>query len=360
MKLGELREKWGKRYDAYLVWKPEFVSISDLRYLTGFSGSTGIFLQTKNKDYLIVDFRYKEQSRKEVKGVEVVDIPYGKTQFEVLADILKGEGVRKVAVEGYTPLGYLKSLKKHAKGIRFLPVSGFVSSLRSRKTPEEIEKIKKAQEITDKLFDWLLNNLKPGKQTEREIAFEMERWAKSNGAEGMSFEPIVAGNERSSMPHARATENLIPERGVLILDFGVRYMGYCSDMTRTIWIGNKTDEIFERAYRVVLEAQERAINALRFKGSRKASDIDKVARDLIEGSEFKGKFGHGLGHGVGLDIHEAPYLSPKSRDVLRGNEVVTVEPGIYLEGKFGIRIEDIVIAGKGEVITRSRKDIIRL
>jgi Xaa-Pro aminopeptidase len=360
MKLGELREKWGKRYDAYLVWKPEFVSISDLRYLTGFSGSTGIFLQTKNKDYLIVDFRYKEQSRKEVKGVEVVDIPYGKTQFEVLADILKGEGVRKVAVEGYTPLGYVKSLKKHAKGIRFLPVSGFVSSLRSRKTPEEIEKIKKAQEITDKLFDWLLNNLKPGKQTEREIAFEMERWAKSNGAEGMSFEPIVAGNERSSMPHARATENLIPERGVLILDFGVRYMGYCSDMTRTIWIGSKTDEIFERAYRVVLEAQERAINALRFKGSRKASDIDKVARDLIEGSEFKGKFGHGLGHGVGLDIHEAPYLSPKSRDVLRGNEVVTVEPGIYLEGKFGIRIEDIVIAGKGEVITRSRKDIIRL
>jgi Xaa-Pro aminopeptidase len=360
MKLEELREKWGNRYDAYLVWKPEFVSISDLRYLTGFSGSTGIFLQTKNKDYLIVDFRYKEQARKEVKGVEVVDIPYGKTQFEVLADILKGEGVRKVAVEGYTPLGYVKSLKKHVKGIRFLPVSGFVSSLRSRKTPEEIEKIKKAQEITDKLFDWLLNNLKPGKQTEREVAFEMERWAKSNGAEGMSFEPIVAGNERSSMPHARATENLIPERGVLILDFGVRYMGYCSDMTRTIWIGNKTDEIFERAYRVVLEAQERAINALRFKGSRKASDIDKIARDFIESSEFKGKFGHGLGHGVGLDIHEAPYLSPKSRDVLRGNEVVTVEPGIYLEGKFGIRIEDIVIAGKGEVITRSRKDIIRL
>ncbi|MFZ8833552.1 MAG: aminopeptidase P family protein [Candidatus Caldipriscus sp.] len=360
MKLEELREKWGKRYDAYLVWKPEFVSISDLRYLTGFSGSTGIFLQTKNKDYLIVDFRYKEQSRKEVKGVEVVDIPYGKTQFEVLADILKGEGVRKVAVEGYTPLGYIKSLKKHAKGIRFLTVSGFVSSLRSRKTSEEIEKIKKAQEITDKLFDWLLNNLKPGKQTEREVAFEMERWAKTNGAEGMSFEPIVAGNERSSMPHARATENLIPERGVLILDFGVRYMGYCSDMTRTIWIGNKTDEIFERAYRVVLEAQERAINALRFKGGRKASDIDKVARDFIESSEFKGKFGHGLGHGVGLDIHEAPYLSPKSRDVLRGNEVVTVEPGIYLEGKFGIRIEDIVIAGKGEVITRSRKDIIRL
>jgi Xaa-Pro aminopeptidase len=360
MKLEELREKWGKRYDAYLVWKPEFVSISDLRYLTGFSGSTGIFLQTKNKDYLIVDFRYKEQARKEVKGVEVVDIPYGKTQFEVLADILKGEGVRKVAVEGYTPLGYVKSLKKHAKGIRFLTVSGFVSSLRSRKTSEEIEKIKKAQELTDKLFDWLLNNLKPGKQTEREVAFEMERWAKSNGAEGMSFEPIVAGNERSSMPHARATENLIPERGVLILDFGVRYMGYCSDMTRTIWIGNKMDEIFERAYRVVLEAQERAIDALRFKGSRKASDIDKVARDFIESSEFKGKFGHGLGHGVGLDIHEAPYLSPKSRDVLRGNEVVTVEPGIYLEGKFGIRIEDIVIAGKGEVITRSRKDIIRL
>jgi len=360
MKLERLREKWEKKYDAYLVWKPEFVSISDLRYLTGFRGSTGVFLQTKDKNYLIVDFRYKEQSRKEAVGVEVVDIPYGKTQFEILADILKGEGIKRVAVEGYVPLGYVKILKKHAKGVRFLPVNGFALSLRARKSSDEIEKIKKAQEITDELFEWILNNIKPGKQTERELAFEMERWVKSRGAEGMSFEPIVAGNERSSMPHARVTENLIPERGVLLLDFGVRYMGYCSDMTRTIWIGNKTDETFEKAYKIVLEAQKRAIDALRFKGSRKAADIDKVARDVIEGSEFRGTFGHGLGHGVGLDIHEIPYLSPKSKDVLKGYEVVTVEPGVYLEGRFGIRIEDIVIAGAGEVITRSKKEIIRL
>ncbi len=360
MKLEELREKWGKRYDAYLVWKPEFVDISDIRYLTGFSGSTGIFIQTKGKSYLIVDFRYREQSRREARGVEIVDIPYGKTMFEVLTDILRHEGVKKVAVEGYVPFGYVKILKKNVKGIKFFPVSGLISSLRARKTNEEIEKIKKAQEITDRLFDWILNNIKPGKQSEREVAIEMERWVKENGADGMSFNPIVAGNERSSMPHARATENPIPEKGVLLLDFGVRYMGYCSDMTRTIWIGNKVDDEFDKAYRIVLEAQSRAIDALRFKGSRKAADIDRIARDIIENSAFKGTFGHGLGHGVGLDIHEAPYLSPVSKDVLKGNEVVTVEPGIYLEGKFGVRIEDIVVAGRGEVITRSKKELIRL
>ncbi len=360
MKLEELREKWEKRYDAYLVWKPEFVGISDIRYLTGFSGSTGIFLQTKGKSYLIVDFRYREQSRRETRGVEIVDIPYGKTQFEVLTDILRHEGVKKIAVEEYVPFGYVKTLKKHIKGIRLFSVSGLVSSLRARKTNEEIEKIKKAQEITDRLFDWILNNLKPGKQSEREVAIEMERWVKENGADGMSFDPIVAGNERSSMPHARVTENPIPEKGVLLIDFGVRYMGYCSDMTRTIWIGSKVDDEFEKAYRIVLEAQSRAIDALRFKGSRKAADIDRIARDIIESSDFKGTFGHGLGHGVGLDIHEAPYLSPRSKDVLKGNEVVTVEPGIYLEGKFGVRIEDIVVAGRGEVITRSKKELTRL
>ncbi len=361
MRFKGLRDQWVKKYDAYISWKPEFIHISDVRYISGFTGSTAIFMQTKKKNYLIVDFRYKEQSRKEVlEGVEVIDIPYEKTSFEVLAEILKKHGIRKVGVEGYTPVGYIKAVKKYVKGVRFYPVGGFISKLRAIKTKEEIETIKKAQEITDKLFEWVLNNVKPGKQTEKELAFEMERWAKTNGADGMSFEPIVAGGERSSMPHARSTDNLIPEKGVLLLDFGVRYKGYCSDMTRTVWIGSNVDGEFLKAYRIVLEAQERAINSLRFKGTKKAKDIDKVARDYIDNTEFKGTFGHGLGHGVGLDIHEYPALSPKSKDVLRGGEVVTVEPGIYVEGKFGIRIEDMVVAGKGENLTGSTKELIKL
>lgn len=361
MKFKELREQWIKRYDAYICWKPEFINISDIRYISGFKGSTSVFLQTKRKNYLIVDFRYKEQSRKEVfSDIEVVDIPYEKTSFEVLAEVLKKHNIKKVAVEEYTPIGYIKAIKKHVKGIRFYPVKGFILRLRAIKTKQEIETIRKAQKITDMLFEWVLNNVKPGKQTEKELSFEMERWAKTNGADGMSFEPIVAGGERSSMPHARSTDNLIPEKGVLLLDFGIRYNGYCSDMTRTVWIGNKVDEEFLKAYNIVLEAQERAIKALRFKGTRKAKDIDKVARDYIDNTEFKGAFGHGLGHGVGLDIHEYPALTPKSKDILRGGEVVTVEPGIYVEGRFGIRVEDMVVAGKGENLTGSTKELIKL
>ncbi len=350
-----------KKYDAYISWKPESLSISDVRYISGFRGSTAIFLQTKRKNYLIVDFRYKEQSRKEVfKGIDIVDIPFDKTSFEILADLLKRHKVKKVAIEGYTPSGYIKNLRKHTRGVRFYIVSGLISKLRAIKNRDEIDKIRKAQHLTDRLFEWVLNNLRPGKQTEKELSFEMRMWAINNGADDLSFEPIVAGNERSSMPHARSSHAKIPEKGVLLLDFGVRYEGYCSDMTRTIWIGNDVDEDFKKAYYVVLEAQERAISSLTFKGTRKAFDIDKVARDYINSTEFKDTFGHGLGHGVGLDIHEFPALSPKSKDVLRGGEIVTVEPGIYLEGKFGIRIEDMVITGKGENLTTSSKGLITL
>lgn len=144
------------------------------------------------------------------------------------------------------------------------------------------------------------------------------------------------------------------------MDFGIRLDGYVSDMTRTLWIGKGITDGFKRAYGVVLEAQKRAIEKLSFRGRRRAKDVDAAARDFIEGTEFKGKFGHGLGHGVGMDVHEGPVLSPKSRDVLRGGEVVTVEPGVYLEGEFGVRIEDMVVAGSGEVLTSSPKDLVVL
>ncbi len=363
MRVKDLRKKWKDKYDTYIIFKPEYVFISDIRYLTGFTGSTAVFIQTPKKNYLVVDFRYKEQSRKEVyESIDIVDIPQDKTAPDVVADIIKSHNVKKVALEYYTPAINIKTLKNllRGRGVRFYVVDGFVSRLRGIKTREEVEAIRKAQSITDKLFEWLLNNIKPGKQTEREVAFEIMRWAVENGADGVSFEPIVAGLERSSMPHARSTSNLIPEKGVLLLDFGLRYKGYCSDMTRTLWIGNRVDDEFKEAYYTVLEAQKRAIDALRFKGTRKATDIDKVARLYIENSKFKGAFGHGLGHGVGLDIHEYPALTPKSKHTLKGGEVVTVEPGIYLEGKFGVRIEDIIVAGSGENLTGSPKDIITL
>ncbi len=362
-KLLELRKEWSKRYDAYLLYKPEAWISSDMRYITGFTGSTAIFLQTRRRNFIFVDFRYKTQVRQEVKeGITMVDVPPGESVVEFLAGKLASLKVKSIAVEGNAPVSFLKALRKATagKGMRFYTVSGLVSRLRVIKERGEIERIREAQRLTDDLFNWILDNVRPGKMTEKELAFEMEVWARRNGADGMSFSPIVAGNERSAMPHMRPTDSLIPERGVLLLDFGLRVNGYVSDMTRTVWIGKRVPSEFRKAYEVVLEAQKRAIDRLHFSGKRSAKEVDAAAREYIESTEFKGTFGHGLGHGVGMDVHEAPSLSPKSEYVLRGGEVVTVEPGIYLEGKFGIRIEDIVVAGRGENLTGSPKELIRL
>lgn len=362
-KILELRKMWSRKYDAYLLFKPEAWLSSDVRYLTGFTGSTAVFLQTKRRNFIFVDFRYKTQVREEAReGITVVDVPPGESYLETLVAKLSSLGIRSVAVEGNVPVVQMKALRKVAsgKGIRFYAVSGLVSRLRVTKEREEIERIRRAQRLTDELFNWVLNVIEPGKMTEKDLAFEMEVWARRNGAEGMSFAPIVAGNERSAMPHARPTDNPIPTKGVLLLDFGLRVDGYVSDMTRTVWIGSRVSSEFRRAYEVVLEAQRRAIDRLHFSGKVKATDVDAAARDYIEGTEFKGTFGHGLGHGVGMDVHEAPALNPKSKYVLRGGEVVTVEPGVYLEGKFGVRIEDIVVAGRGENLTSSPKELIKL
>ncbi len=359
----ELRKLWSKKYDAYLLYKPEAWISSDIRYITGFTGSTAAFLQTKRRNFVFVDFRYKTQIRQEAyEGITIVDVPPGKGLLEVLAEKLTSLKVKSVAVEGSVPASFLKALKKETagKGLRYNVVSGLVSKLRTVKDRGEIGKIRKAQELTDALFEWVLNAIEPGKMTEKDLAFEMEVWARRNGAEGMSFAPIVAGNERSAMPHARPTDNPIPTEGVLLLDFGLRVDGYVSDMTRTIWIGNSVPSDFKKAYEVVLEAQRRAIEKLAFSRPVPAKEVDAAAREYIEGSDFKGTFGHGLGHGIGMDVHEAPALNPKSKYVLKGGEVVTVEPGVYLEGKFGVRIEDIVVAGKGENLTRSPKELIKL
>ncbi|NPA80437.1 MAG: M24 family metallopeptidase [Thermotogae bacterium] len=363
-KLTQLRSFWRDRHDAYLLYKPEAWMGSDLRYITGFSGSTGVFLQTRRRNFILVDFRYKSQVREEVReGITVLDVPPGESLIQVLGDKLRELGVKSVALEGNAPVYFLKALRKtlRGSGIRLYAVSGLIARLRVRKEAHEIERLRRAQELTDRLFEWVLNNVRPGKMTERDLALEMEVWARRNGADGMSFPPIVAVGANSAKPHARPTDTLIPTRGVLLLDFGLKVEGYVSDMTRTLWIGRRVPSLFKRAYEVVLEAQERAIRKLSFSGAVPAKEVDAAAREYIDSTEFKGTFGHGLGHGIGMDVHEAPSLNPKSEYVLKGKEVVTVEPGIYLDGEFGVRIEDVVIAGSGENITGSpKREIIKL
>lgn len=359
MKLTDLIKKWQKEGDAFLLIKPEYLKINDLRYLTGFAGSTGIFFQTKNKNFLFVDGRYFEM----MKNYSLTEIEiklWDRNIFKFIKSIIRKEKIKKIITESYLSYSLIKRLEKLLK-VKIMPKENLVSSLRIQKTDLEIEKLKKAQVITDRIFEEILNFIKPEKQTEKEIAFKIYELAiKKYKCEALSFEPIVASGEGSSIPHYFSSFKLIKNNKPLLIDFGIVFDGYVSDMTRTIWIGNKVDSDFKKAYYIVLEAQKRAINACFFKKEKKAKEIDKVARDYIEKNGYKGKFIHSTGHGIGLDIHEAPTLSPFSKEKLKGKEVVTIEPGIYLEGKWGIRIEDAILTGEGENFTKSPKNLIKL
>lgn len=359
-KLERLRRFYKRKADGYFLYKSENFKLNDLRYLTDFDGSTGLFFQTKEKNYLFVDGRYFEKAK--INKKENLELVLLKKGWEKeLNKIVKKEKIKKIIIEPYQSFSLVEFLKKKIKAKIIISKKPIVLTIRKNKDIEEIEILRKAQEITDKIFLDLLNFIKPGKQTEKEIAFKIYELAlKKYNCEGLSFEPIVASGSNSSIPHYRSGDKIIENNQPLLLDFGVIYKGYVSDMTRTLWIGNKIDQDFKKAYRVVLEAQKRAIERCRFENKIKAKDVDKIARDYIENHGYKGKFLHSTGHGVGMDVHEEPVLGPYSKDYLKGSEVVTIEPGIYLEGRFGIRIEDTVLTKDGENFTKAPKELINL
>jgi len=361
-RLKRLRKIWEKKADAYFLYKPEDLKLNDLRYLTGFDGSTGFFLQTREKNYLFVDGRYFEKAKNNrIEDIEV--ILYDKNFNKVFLSFIKKEKIKRIIFEPYQSFMFFEKIKKILKSkVKIAVAKNFlVSALRKIKDEKEIEILKKAQQITDKIFSEILNFIKPEKHTEKDIAFKIYELAiKKYGCEDLSFEPIIASGNSSSIPHYRTGSKIIKNNFPLLIDFGVIYQGYVSDMTRTIWIGNKIDPEFKRIYYLVLEAQKRAIEKCRFEKSLKAKEIDKTARDWIEKKGYGKNFFHSTGHGIGMDIHESPYLSLYSKEILKGNEVVTIEPGIYIEGKFGVRIEDSIITGKGENITHSPKELLKL
>jgi len=360
-KFENLRKIWQKEGDAYLLFKPEALKLNDLRYLTGFDGSTGIFLQTREKNYLFVDGRYFEKVKNQkIENIEVIlyDINFKK----VIRSLIKKEKIKKIVVEPYQSFSFIRKLEKILKNVKIVVSKKEITSrVRVRKDEKEIEILKKAQKIADKIFEEILNFIKPEKHTEKEVAFKIYELAvKKYNCEGLSFEPIVASGSVSSIPHYRSEDKIIKNNSPLLIDFGVIYQGYVSDMTRTLWVGNKVDSDFKKIYKLVLEAQERAIEKCKFEKRLKAKEVDKAARDYFKKFGYEKHFIHSTGHGIGMDIHEAPTLSPYSKEVLEGSEVVTIEPGIYLEGKFGIRIEDTIITGRGENITFSSKELLRL
>ncbi len=319
------------KIDGMMITKPE-----NIRYLSGFTGSSGIMVMLPDEKFLLTDFRYQEQAEKEAPECGIIIIKNG--YAESLKKLFAEKSVKTV---GFEPeeLSYSQYKSFSSVAGEFLPYESFTKDLRLIKTPEEIANIKKAAEIAeDSLLD-TLGFIKEG-VSEADIACELDYRMRKRGASGNSFETIAVAGVNSSLVHGSPGKYKIQSGDFLLIDFGCVYNGYCSDMTRTFAIGDISKKQ-KQVYDIVLKAQLAALGKIA--PGVKASDIDKVARDIIKDAGYGECFGHALGHGVGLKIHEEPRLSEKSDTVLQPGMVITIEPGIYIEGEFGVRIEDLVV-----------------
>ena len=320
----------------------------NVRYLSGLDSSNAALLVEPERVRLFTDFRYAASARS-VDGVEFVETK--RDLFQSLADELSG----RIGFEA-TSVTYERYARLHAGGIDLVPTYGAVEELRAVKDDGELEALRRASEITSEAFDQFAEEDFIGR-TERELAWRMEQLQREIGGEAMSFSAVVAAGPNSARPHTTPGDREVQAGEIVLVDTGCVVDGYCSDCTRTFATGTLPDEL-HRAYEVCLDAQLEGLEAVRPGAS--GPGVDAAARDRIEAAGFGDAFGHGLGHGVGLLVHESPRLARESRDTLEERMVVTVEPGIYLSGLGGIRIEDLVVVrhGEPEVLTSFTKDLI--
>ena len=333
------------------------------RYVSNFDFQDGYVLVLKNKAYVLTDFRYIEaaQAELDLNDFEVVTPKGG--HLRAVADLAEKNGVKTLLVEeGALSLAEFSYFEKAAENrVTYAQgASAIFDDMRIAKTESELEKMAEAQRITDAAFLHIINVLRPD-MTEIEVALELEFFMRKNGAERISFETIAVSGAASSMPHG-VPRNVKLEKGFLTMDFGCVYGGYCSDMTRTVVLG-KADEEIKKVYNTVLAAQTAALEAAA-NGERGCFRLDEIARDIINGAGYEGRFGHSLGHGVGMLIHENPRLAPgvdKGKMLVTGN-VVTFEPGIYIPEKYGCRIEDMAAITDTGIrnFTKSTKELIEL
>ncbi|MDO4632741.1 MAG: aminopeptidase P family protein [Eubacteriales bacterium] len=332
-----------KVYDVLKEKNADAVVVSggaNMRYLSGFRGATGYLYISGNRQVLLTDSRYTTMAKAEAEAFEVVEISAAAGYGKLIAGLIEADGAERVGYEDQVMLCADYAALNEAGGRRLnVPLGNSLDLLRCVKTEEELELLAKAEEIGDLAFSHILTVLKPG-LTEIEVAAELEYFMKRNGAEELSFPSIVASGENSAMPHAMPGSRKLQNGDFVTMDFGCVYQGYCSDMTRTVMIG-KADEKQKAFYNVVLKAQLAALDSL--KAGKKGCEVDAVARTIIADAGYGEYFGHGLGHSVGLQIHEWPRLSPNDSTVLVPNMIETVEPGIYLPGVYGVRIEDMVV-----------------
>lgn len=344
MRLDKLRENIDE-VDAFLV-----TYLPNIRYLVSYTGSNGLLLITLKEALFFTDFRYKEQSAREVKDAEIVVV-----EQSLFKDIVKHPIFKSLKKIGFEPqISYMEyeKLVDGLQGKELLCLKGYVEELRMIKYESELANIKAAARIADAAFAEMQSLIKPGIK-ENDIAMELDYQIRKSGATGTAFKTIVASGPNAALPHARSSDRVLKDRDTVIFDFGALYNGYASDITRTIILGENSKA--KKLYQIVLEAQEAALNAVKVGVS--LQELDKIARDIIIEAGYGEYFGHGLGHGVGLEVHEAPKASTTSEDIAEVGMVFTVEPGIYLPEFGGVRIEDLVIVEEEgcEIITQSPK-----
>lgn len=346
--LSEFINKLPKNVDGALIVSPE-----NRRYFTGFDASDGFLFITKSGSIFLTDSRYIEAAKDKIICCEVEE------QKGKLMDYAKRFNCKVLAVEAdRLTVTQLKNLRKALHGIKLTTVGTdkIIDSFRAVKNEAEIENICKAQRIAEAAFDHILGFIKVG-VTEKEVALELDHYMLSHGADSLSFETIAISGANTSKPHGVPTDKKIEHGDFVTMDYGAVVNGYHSDMTRTVAVGAASDEQ-KKIYKIVFEAQLAVLRVL--KNGVKCSDADKAARDVITEAGYGEYFRHSAGHGVGIEIHEKPFISPKSTATLRSGNVVTDEPGIYIPGKFGVRIEDMALITENgcKNLTKAPKELI--
>jgi Xaa-Pro aminopeptidase len=329
-------------------------NLVNVRYLTGFTGSNGACVVARDERLFLTDFRYVEQSAEQVRGYEPVS--GGPDMLAELAGRLRGR-------TGFDD-GHM-TVKSHGKlddkvddGVELVPAGGLVEQLRAVKDASEVAAMRAAAELSTEAYEWLVERGLAG-SSERQVAIELARFMEDRGAERPSFPPIVAAAGHGALPHAEPRDEEIPRDTLVVVDMGAVVDGYCSDCTRTFATGALSDSARE-VYELVKGAQLAALGAVRAGAGRR--EVDAVSREPIEAAGHGERYGHGLGHGVGLEVHEDPRLGKTAEGELRAGNAVTVEPGVYLPGEFGVRIEDLVIVtdGEPEILTGFTKDLVTI
>ncbi len=322
------------------------------RYLSGFTGSAGVLIITPAAAKLATDFRYYEQAREQAPDFCLVEVP--QQMPRVLADELSALGLTSVAFESQDlTVAIYNQWAAAMEGVELIPTSGIVEGLRAVKEPAELEAIERAVSVSDAAITYIMDTIRPG-MTERQVSWALEVHMRTHGAEALAFETIVAAGPRSAMSHAVPTDRPIRAGEPVVIDMGARVDGYLSDITRSFCVDHASDKYLE-VWDIVLQAQLTAERGIR--AGMTGIEADALARNMIYGAGYEGKFGHGLGHGVGLAIHEDPRASFTSTTPLPEGMVITVEPGIYLPDWGGIRIEDMIVveADASRVLTRAPK-----